>query len=57
MFLKSEASSKSAFNGLRSSIETLVWLLSCLDGYSCLLYGEFLRNSWYGCCDMVMLVD
>jgi hypothetical protein len=38
-------------------IETMVWLHSCLDEYSCLLYGECLRNSSYGCCDMVMLVD
>jgi hypothetical protein len=57
MFLKSEASSRSAFYGLKSTIKVLVWLHSCLDGYSCLLYGECLRHSWYGYGDMVMLVD
>jgi hypothetical protein len=56
-FLKSKASSRSTFYGFRSAINVLVWLHSCLDGYSCLLYGECLRNSWYVCCDMVMLVD
>jgi hypothetical protein len=56
-FLKAEASSRYALYGLRSAIETLVWLHSCLDGYSCILYGECLRNYWYGCCDMVVLVD
>jgi hypothetical protein len=57
MFLKDEESSRYAFYGLRSAIEILVSLHSCHDGYSFLLYGECLRNFWYGCCDMVMLVD
>jgi hypothetical protein len=51
--LKNEAGSKSAFYGLRSAIETMVWLHCCLDGYSFLLCSEFLRNSWYGCCDVI----
>jgi hypothetical protein len=51
--LETKAGSRSAIYGLKSSIETLVWLHCCLDGYSCLLCSECLRNSWYGCCDVV----
>jgi hypothetical protein len=52
MILNIEASSRYEFYGLRCNIETLVWLHCCLDGYSCLFCGEFLMNSWYGCCDV-----
>jgi hypothetical protein len=56
-FLKAKESSKFALYGLKSAIENLVWLHGCLDGYSCLFFGEWLRHSWYGFCDMVVLVD
>jgi hypothetical protein len=45
--LDDEAGSRSAFYGLRSITETLVWLHYCLDGYYCLLCCECLGNSWY----------
>jgi hypothetical protein len=53
MLLKTEAGSISTFYGLRSSIEIMLWLYYCLDGYYCLLCGECLRNSWYGCYDVI----
>jgi hypothetical protein len=43
--LESKAGSRSAIYGLKSAIETLVWLHWCLDGYSCLLCSECLRHS------------
>jgi hypothetical protein len=55
-FLKVEASSISSLVGLRSTIETMVWLHSCLDGYSCIFYDECLRNCWYGCIDLICIV-
>jgi hypothetical protein len=51
--LNTEDGSRSPFYGLISSIEIMVWLHYFLDGYSCLLCSEFLRNYWYGCCDVV----
>jgi hypothetical protein len=53
MLLKTEAGSRFTFYGLRSTIETMVWLHCCLGGYSCLLCSEFLRHSWYDCFDVV----
>jgi hypothetical protein len=51
--LDDEAGSRSAFYGLRSITETLVWLHYCLDGYYYLMCCEFLGHSWYGFYDMV----
>jgi hypothetical protein len=45
--LKTEAGSRSSFYGLRSVIETLVWLHYCLDRYYFLLCCEWLGHSWY----------
>jgi hypothetical protein len=51
--LKIEAGSRSTFYGLIYAIEILVWLHCCLDEYSFLLCSQCLRNSWYGCFDVV----
>jgi len=42
----------STFYRFRSSIEVLVWLHVCFNDHFCLWYDEFLRHSWYGCCDI-----
>jgi hypothetical protein len=52
MLLNDEAGSRSAFYGLRSIIETLVWLHYCIDGYYCLMCCECLGHFWYGFYDV-----
>jgi hypothetical protein len=50
------SSSRKVYNAQIHQIYPLVqkvWLHGCLDGYSCLLLGECLRHSWYGCYDVV----